>query len=220
MTEQDYEQISAYLDKQMSQVEVTAFKQRLLAEPDLRQELEMIQGHDESLKSAISDIDNDPLPESLSSLLEEKDKTSSYWLPLAASLVLVGFLSYFGLRGSSSPLSSELQLALTRQASGESVTLAQGLELEILGSFKNANGTYCREYVSVLEQVSTHAIACKLDSGWENFAVSAPLDANSGGYAPASAQAQGDVDTYIESFATQGMLAPQEEARLIERQWQ
>lgn len=113
LSEQDLTLISAYLDNQLDNAELTAFKKRLLQEPTLNAQCQQFKKMDEQIKQQISSIDNTPIPANISQLLSNPDdkttiqqnkhnntnsssKTSNPTriLALAATIAAVGILSY------------------------------------------------------------------------------------------------------------------------------
>lgn len=111
LSEHDLTLISACLDNQLQNDELTAFKKRLLQEPALNAHYQQFKKMDEQIKQQISSIDQTPIPASITQLLDTADTTTSSplsvgrasadqngWAPkvlaLAATVAAVGIFSY------------------------------------------------------------------------------------------------------------------------------
>lgn len=135
-------------------------------------------------------------------------------LALAASLALaVGGLSGWllatdrsapggaGFAGLDDPGLAE---ALSTLPSGERAALPGGAELAAIATFRDGEGTLCREFEYDRGPVSTVvAVACRGEASWDlRLAVTAPA-AEDGGYAPASS-----LDTVEAFLSATGAGAP------------
>jgi len=114
MNDDEKQAISAYLDGEMTASEKTLFEQKLAGCPEMQARLERYQALNDELSATFSDIQYDPVPESIASLLKDpqnEDKVefiqnhpkTTLWktrnLQIAASLsIVIGASSWLGLR--------------------------------------------------------------------------------------------------------------------------
>ena len=69
IAEDDLKMLSAYADDELEGQALSAFKERLLAEPELRRELDMINENDELLKGYARQIDSRDIPKETQALV-------------------------------------------------------------------------------------------------------------------------------------------------------
>ncbi|MGL4404333.1 MAG: anti-sigma factor family protein, partial [Notoacmeibacter sp.] len=120
-------------------------------------------------------------------------RTVPLWqLPLAAALALaVGVgAARFGTQSSGLQMAAldnpAITTALGTVASGNKITLAGNAEFTAIATFRDGDGTVCREFKHDHSGGTTMvAVACHIDKKWDiRFAVAAAPDTD--GYAPAS----------------------------------
>lgn len=149
-------------------------------------------------------------------------------LALAASLTLVlagggGYLAGINSPGNTPPgdlavLSDPAVVeALNATPSGDRVALANGGDITLVSSFRDANGTLCREFETrPAATPSFVSIACRgEDRGWQNRLIVA-LPRPDGGFVPASSVEV--VDAWLESTAAGAPLEPDEEAKALKEE--
>lgn len=130
--------------------------------------------------------------------LAARRRPAPLWrLPLAASVALAagGLAGWFAAQQAGAPSGvgvaglgdPAIVQALGEVASGERVTLPGGAAFAAIASFRDGEGTLCREFEYDPDPARTIVgVACRAGGGWETrLAVAAPA-AGDGGYAPAS----------------------------------
>lgn len=131
---------------------------------------------------------------------------------LALAVGLVAGLTIGDPRGTMAPADPVLA-ALDSIPSGDTVTLGDGREIELVSSFRSAEGVLCREYeVTRPDGARSVAVACRDDQTWTPQLVLALGGAE--GYAPASAPELLDL-FYLQSGAG-APLSPEEERAALE----
>ncbi len=133
-------------------------------------------------------------------------------MPLAAGIVLVitGVVGFtIGLNRNPSAMNSSAQVAgvLDREASGRDIALGSGEMLHIIATFRDKNGSLCREYELKQASGSTLSIACRHDQAWVTQL--ALTSATAEGYVPASSQET--IDVYLSSIQAGTPLSAEEE---------
>lgn len=171
LSEQDSELISASLDGQLSPEQSQAFKQRLLKEPELNRHYQTLKANDQKLKQAFAAMDDKPLPETLNQLLQpEKSRQSSNvrYLAVAASLLAVSALSYFGLQNEAgTELNPTLTAALDSTPSMTVAQLDEQTQFIVSQSFRHKKGWFCRVYMTQDSSITSNAVACKKNQKWQ-----------------------------------------------------
>jgi anti-sigma factor RsiW len=106
-----------------------------------------------------------------------------------------------------------LGTALVELASGERRTLPDGAEIAMVASFRDPEGTLCREFeVTGGAGDTLVSVACHDGAAWNvRFALAAP--ANTGGYAPASSIEA--LEVWIEVAGMGDPLTPGDEATAL-----
>jgi hypothetical protein len=159
--------------------------------------------------------------------LASRRRPAPRWqLPLAASVALAagGLAGWFAAQQARAPAVSAiaglgdpaLVEALGSVASGERVALPGGAGFAAIASFRDGDGTFCREFEYDPDANRTIvAVACRAAEGWEvRLAVAAPA-VGDGDYAPASS-----LDTLEAFLAATGAgpaLSAEEERAALER---
>ena len=149
-------------------------------------------------------------------------------LPLAASLMLAvgGFAGYLVGASDGDPGSGGLQRAdLDQPGIVDALgTIPSGSEAELNGtgnrfraiaSFKDAGGTFCREFeVDHADRSTVVSVACRPGSGeWQvRFTVAAPA-ATDDGYAPASSL--DSLEAYLTAVGAGTPMSPEDEASAL-----
>lgn len=143
------------------------------------------------------------------------------WRPMAiaASLALAVGLSagLFLSPGAQDPealaFTDALQDRLARLPSGSEVTLDDGRRLEVVASFTDGSGAFCREYEIGAAQTGRFVgVACQQEDGWAlRFAVAGPAD--TGGFVPASSLEV--LDTWYGMSEASGPLSIEEESAFL-----
>ncbi|WP_244489851.1 MULTISPECIES: hypothetical protein [unclassified Rhizobium] len=151
------------------------------------------------------------------SLRPKPQRETRRWLmPLAASIVavitgVVGFTVGRNLDPATLDSSAEIATVLDREASGQDIALGAGETLHVIASFRDKNGSLCREYELKQASSSTVSIACRQDQTWvTQLALSS---AKAEGYVPASAQET--IDAYLASIEAGAPLSPEEERAIL-----
>jgi hypothetical protein len=158
--------------------------------------------------------------------LADRRRTVPFWqLPLAASIALAIGAGSMWLLGPGAAGPTELQIAslgdtqisevLSTVPSGDRADLAGGAVFAAIASFRDGDGTLCREFEhSAGDGATVVAVACRADAGWAvRFAVaSTASDAQS--YAPASSLET--LDAFMSATSAGAPLSDQDEAAALE----
>lgn len=232
------EQLSAFLDGELSESEMSAIEKALTDDPSLASRLESLATVDAQLQNTFAPVLDAPLPASVMAMLDApsdapvsnvtnfsdyKDKRKNWPLftAIAASLV-AGFFSAQILNitdntpihtiaaGPVSP-NSALYNVLSSLPSGQSQD-----DVTILLSFKSTNGNYCREFTTS----QSRGLACENQKDWVVISQSyTPTNNTNNDYATASAESSIAFDTLIDSLMNGDILEIEQEKKLIQSGW-
>lgn len=228
MTEYDYELLSQYIDGELNGATLQSLRERLMAEPTLRAELNRLQRTDDKVKSAFEGSGTDSVPATVVSLLQG-DAVSSHQrrglvgFAVAATLVVASgmLLNPFGTDsgGSDSLLAGVLEHNPSR-AEGW-IALSDGRNVRPLLSFARVGGDWCREYLLRSTQgEQSRGVACRTQQQWRNAVVAVePATGDASEYRPAGTGSADVVSAYIDQQAADIPLSLQQEATLIEQGW-
>lgn len=208
-TEQDLILLSAYLDNELEGEQLTDLRERLLKEPALRRELDALKGADALLKDFSASIDGRPLPREVHGMVAGGARNSAAKLFAVAAAVFVVTMSTFIL----TPKQDDLAF-LNALASGE-VRQTEAGNVEVIATFKQHDGRYCREYV----MPGQHAVACMNNGSWQNVMTAEVQVMPEGSFVPASPNVPETIDRYVRLNMSGDVIQGDEEAALISADW-
>lgn len=202
------EQLSAFLDAELSNAEMDEIREQLLEDESLADRLSELALVDELVAASAKQIDARPIPQAITALLQEPSalkessevekpaiaqiiafplwkrvqKTLQQPLAAAASVALViGFgLSQMLNHNSNSNDWSAVAKVLDVAPSGVVQVATTGAEVKPRLSFKNHSGEYCRQFYLKNEQGQSENIACRQNGQWQVTA-SVVSEKNQGG---------------------------------------
>lgn len=235
VSQQDFEQLSQYLDGELPGMQAQELEQRLSVEPALRAVFESLQTQESRLNSAFTAANAGPVPTRISSLLQPaqadviplpRRETPVWSYAIAASLAVAvcgALLSQWDGDGTQAGMDTALAAALesTPSSGSDWLALPDNRELRPILSFQSNNGQWCREYLVNNAGNHWHGVACRTDEGWVNGILTATGPAGSANeYRPAGAGNPAEISTYIELQGSAIPLSADEEQHLIEQHWQ
>jgi len=99
-------------------------------------------------------------------------------------------------------------------------TLSDGREIQSVLSFAHRDGNWCREFLLRTDQSDWRAVACRNGNGWETQAagLESYLD-SANAYRPAGASDTATVSVFINEYAADIALGPDEELAVIATGW-
>lgn len=239
------ETLSAFLDAELPEQEMQAVRELLRAEPELTDRLAQLAMVDQQLLQHYSEIDQQPLPQSISDLFEqvedepvlssaaavEPGRVLPFRKPeqvtanprrysrmaIAAALVMaVGLFQWLG-----KDPDEQWQTVATKletSASGAPQELADGRILTPRLTFENQEGDYCRQYRLQGVRQASENIACRTADGWSLIAeVPVEHTAASAGYQPASGGSV--LDEQLDRMMVGSALTTSEERGLLDGGW-
>ncbi len=189
MTKDMLDKLSAYLDGELDDMARTEIELALEKDTDLQAMLETISSADNSLRPAYAATLNAPIPDRLSKILTEPEKTSlPDWAGMIRSLLrpdilagataalVIGLVAGSSFTTTNTPSAEGFIMAetgeiiagqslatiLTTARSGE-IVQADGHDFMIRLSFKTDDGKYCREF----RNQASVGIACSNTQGWK-----------------------------------------------------
>ncbi len=235
MNEQDYELLSQFIDGELDRAQAQALRERLLAEPVLRAELERMRAANERVTAAFADPAATHVPPALLARVRGADtdpRPAHRWgAAVAASLVAAAALLLApqwrqddqlpdGTPAADALLAQALESTASRGEGWD--TLGDGRQLRPVLSFSNRDGSWCREYLLTRGTDTFHGVACRHDGQWQTevLASAAELSGEGADYRPAGAGDSDQVSSYISAHADGIPLSLRQEAELIARQWQ
>jgi hypothetical protein len=109
--------------------------------------------------------------------------------------------------------SDEVSGLLQRLPAGEQATLQDGSSIQVIGSFRDGNDRFCREFEVSGKSSGSLAVACRTGSSWAiEFAMQMTAAA---GYEPASATAV--IDSYLAQIGAGAVLSTDDERALLDQ---
>lgn len=230
MTDQDYEQLSQYLDGELDAFATRRLEQRLAEEPELRALLEQLKAQDVAIRAAFAGTDK--APRRVSALLEsnvvafprQRGQRPAWQYAVAASLVAAAGLlltpDWDQAPTAGDPMLASVLESTPSMADGWE-NLADGRQVRPVLSFKDTDGNWCREYLLSSDEQGARGVACRQDDGWTTMALAdADIPGSATEFRPAGA---GDADRIAEYMAERAAgiaLSASEEAELIASDWQ
>lgn len=241
-------QLSAYLDGELPAAEAAALENALETDTVLQSRLERLGAVDRLLTPAFDEIADGPAPDAVLALLKENEPVTEqppntasnvvlfpsarrffgqHGLPMAAAasiaLVAASVLSPQQPTGSSMLALSEgteLRQFLEQQPSGERVAIGDGQEAEVVLSYAQASGSFCREFALYDRTQTVQAVACNQDGSWalQVAEFSGPIQTDGQSYATASS-AGAALEAFVDETMASDALSTEQEAELIRRGW-
>lgn len=229
------ETLSAFLDAELPEPEMEAVREQLQADPALSDRLAQLATVDDKLSGHYSTIDDEPLPESITGLLEGTAPDSNvvsfpWWrrvrqgarrhtgMAVAASLVMaLGMFQFFS--GGQDEQWQVVATALENAPSGTTLELDDGRTLTARLTFENQQGDYCRQFNLQGGGSASENIACRSGESW-NLAAEKEVTpaAETEGYRTASGGSV--LDDELDQMMAGEAISPEEERRLIGSGWQ
>lgn len=213
----DDELLMAYADGELDAARAAEVEAALADDPDARRTLEMFLRSGALVRHAFDRPLREPVPERLReavrsglaqapavslSLHRDITQRGRGWrlaLPAAASVALAIGLSlgwWMGGHGDAGPLLASagtpaVQEALERLPTGRTTGLAQGGRAALIATFRDQQGSVCREIELSRGAEAVLAVACRLPTGtwWTEAVAVLPAVAPGTGYEPADAGA-------------------------------
>lgn len=236
MTEQDFEQLSRYMDGELAASERAAVQLRLESDSDFAAAYREMETFSHALQAEFSKPGSDNVAAATRALLADsgnvvafpsRRQTVTRRLFAAAATVAAVSVVYLGaLNGAGTPNTQQLLSAALEsspsQASGWQ-TLADGSQLRPLLSFQHTNGSWCREYLRAQADDAVHGVACRTgtDTPWQTVVHNATtLASDSADYRPANAADTEAVAAWVQQHAADIPLSLSQEAEIIANQWQ
>lgn len=241
--------LSAYLDGELGDDEADRITERLAREPALMRRLEAMKSADDATRQAFEKLDEQPMPAAVLDMLgASKAERSATVVPfpqrivrnfaqlpvaLAASVALVaGFLVSNVLREvptdpyGISPAGivaagSDLHDLLEHGISAEPQQFANGSTGQLVLTFEDKAGDYCRQLVVDGGGHGVQGVACRRGSSWQVEALSFGGGADAGGpYRQASGTTPAAVNSAIDTLiGARDPLGVDEEKALISETW-
>ncbi len=242
--------LSAYLDGELTDDEADGITERLAREPALMRRLEAMQSVDTATRQAFEKLDEQPMPAAVLDMLgASASKTSATVVPfpqrivrnfaqlpvaLAASVALVaGFLVSNVLREAPTDpygitpaglvaAGSDLHELLEHGISAEPQAFADGATGELLLTFEDKAGDWCRHLVVDGGEHGVQGVACRRDGSWQIEALSYGRGMDAGGpFRQASGTTPAAVDSAIGALiGPRDPLGTDEEKALISDTWE
>lgn len=241
--------LSAYLDGELADDEAERITERLAREPALMRRLEAMKSADDATRQAFEKLDEQPMPAAVLDMLgttaAERSATVVPFprrivrhfiqLPvaLAASVALVaGFLVSNVLREAPSDpygitpagvvaAGSDLHELLEHGISAEAHQFADGATGQLVLTFEDKAGDYCRQLVVDGGEHGVQGVACRRDGSWQVETLSFGGGVDAGGpFRPASGTTPAAVNSAIDALiGPRDPLGVDEEKALISDTW-
>ncbi|WP_341936839.1 anti-sigma factor family protein [Marinimicrobium sp. C2-29] len=237
------ETLSAFLDGELTPAEMEQVRTRLAEDPALADRLAELSAVDKLVSERAHAIDGRPLPSGIQQMLAEDEaepkSAEVIAFPLwrrarqalnaqtgmaAAVALALGFGLAQVTENFGNPQADTFQPIAQRLEtlpSGTSEALPDGREITPRLTFVNRDGQHCRQYRVTGEGERSENIACRTrqaDTDWEQLASIRQRAAESGSYQTASGGSL--LDSALDQMMAGGIIEPEQEKQLIERDWQ
>lgn len=231
----DDEQLSAFLDGELSATESTQLRAALAHEPRLAERLEVLRQVDALVRQQAHALDAMPLPERILARLQAWEDTvprarigawlhaqrQTAYLALAALLVLTVGVGAFWQAWqplTNTGMSVDLATLLNTTPSGEEARAGDATFLSHF-SFQSKDGNWCRQYQWRTSAGSSEHIACHENDAWTLEVSSNPeATLREDAYLPASGSSP--VDAALDTLMQGAVLDLNTEATLIANGWE
>lgn len=243
--------LSAYVDGELPVDVVAALEARLAQEPMLAARLSALRATNETARDAFSVLDEQPLPDSVTRLLETHEdhlpenvvafpvsgigRFLKVPVAIAASVALIaGFLLNdlldavpgdaggpdLAVAGRVTP-GTALFDVLETGSGGERMPLSQDSSAEVVLTFADSTGDFCRQIRVDAPERRANGVACRRGGGWQFEAVIyGEAQTRDTGFAPASDPSLAALDRIVDGLLGEGeILGSEEENRLISEAW-
>lgn len=212
MKKSDTEIISAYLDNELNEIERKQVEDRLLIDTAFQAMFESYSVQDQLVRGAFSEIDDAPVPNNILNMLNETDDEvvperqnvvelqswrRAKWLSIAASFLLVALALPVLLTMNKQAIT--LADVLDSKVSGQTVKLDESRSVELVMSFSDTHGRFCREYKLMQPTNSQQNISCKEQGEWQTLVSSSINSTNSNNYQPASGGDSANIEEWLDS---------------------
>lgn len=233
------ETLSAFLDSELTEAEMETVRDQLAADPALADRLAELASVDAELQAHYGSIDDRPMPESVTRMLEADHSRSPgperenviafpWWRRLrghtgkavaAAIIAGVAMTQWLTLPSDGQRASPAVAKVLESQPSGEVYEVNGNTMLTPRLTFRNQAGEWCRQFRMDTEKSASEQIACRTDGGaWQQVArEDAELLPEADSYQTATG---GKVlDQSLDQMMAESPLGPDEERTLLEQRW-
>ncbi|OYX47864.1 MAG: hypothetical protein B7Y90_12280 [Alphaproteobacteria bacterium 32-64-14] len=239
------EQLSAFLDGELTPQEMEALSQDLEADAALAGRMEKLGTANAVYRDAIGGIDNAPLKASLKAAMDTpptaqviafKPRSISAFVmehrAIAASLLCAA--AVWGVTSATSTdsqsdllapgpdglivASSPLHQMLEVAATGEVSKVGNAAAVPRL-TFAADDGAFCRQFDVTTEDGSSAAIACREDGVWRTQVVAYQLAKPLGEFQTASAARAPALEAFLDAHMPGAPLNAEQEAMLLQRKW-
>ena len=234
------EQLSAFLDAELSADEMELIRQQLCEDENLANRLAELAMIDEQVANHYARINEQPMPAAIRHLLSNEqsgsDTTASIitfpgWkrihrtlqqhAAMAASVALViGFGAAQVLPGNNSANNwNTIAQVLDTTRSGAEQTLGDGSRIKPRLSFTNRDGNFCRQFQVIEHHRSADSIACHINNEWQlTMTVYSQGVMQEGDYHTASGVSV--LDAALDEMMQGDALDGEAESSAIKNQWQ
>lgn len=239
------ETLSAFLDNELTEADMEAVRDQLAADPSLADRLAELATVDAELQAHYSLIDDRPLPESVTRMLEgvpsrnaapgkENVVSFPWWrttqwrrsmrghagkVAAAAMIAGVALMQWSDTPLDGDPAWPAVTQVLDSQPSGEIYQVSHQASLTPRLTFRNQAGEWCRQFRLESADAASEQIACRSKAGgWEQVA-RAELEpsSESGNYQTASG---GNIlDETLDRIMANSPIGPDKESALLEQLW-
>ncbi len=233
------ETLSAFLDNELTEAEMEAVRDQLAADPALADRLAELASVDAQLQAHYGSIDDRPMPESVTRMLEaghsrasaperENVVTFPWWRRLrghtgkavaAAVIAGVAMTQWLTLPSNGQTASPAVAEVLDSQPSGEVHEVNGNTMLTPRLTFRNRAGEWCRQFRMDTEKSASEQIACRTDGGaWQQVARedAEPLPEDE---LYQTATGGKVLDQSLDRMMAEPPLGPDEERALLDQQW-
>lgn len=239
------EQLSAFLDGELSAPEMDALSQDIQRDPQLAVRMERMGAANTAYVDAVSHIDDAPMTAALKAAIDTPPTAKVIALrprgltafvvehrAIAASLLCAvavwGAMATTPSGSPSSPFApgpdglimanSPLHQLLETAPTGQASTVGSDTAAPRL-TFAADDGSYCRQFDVLTDEGVSAAIACREDTGWRTQLVAYGLLRPTGDFQTASAARSPILETFLDTRMLGSPMNAEEEGRLLGSGW-
>jgi hypothetical protein len=239
------EQLSAFLDGELSAQDTDALSQEIERDTQLAARMERIGSANTAFVDAVGQIDRAPIKESLKAAIETRPSAKviafrprsltafvAEHRAIAASLLCAaavwGVMSTTSNGSPSDPFapgpdglimaSSPLHQLLETAPTGQISTVGSATAAPRL-TFAADDGSFCRQFDVVVEEGVSAAIACREETGWRTQVVAYGLSRPTGDFQTVSALRSPALESFLDNRMSGAPMNAEEEKRLLQNGW-
>lgn len=232
------EKLSAFLDGELPDHEMTLLRERIATDEELAERLEVLARVDKQVQNVIKHIDERPLPAAIQELAAKLDQRAEilplplwkrahqniqhYAVAAVTVAAAIGFILGVGLRDKPTEAFANwpaIATILETRVGGEPGKINAHTTVTNNLTFFNQAGEYCRQFsVRSINTDSSQNIACRQQGSWK-LKASIPVNTDIPQSDYQTASGPGPIDQVLDNMMSGEVLSSEDEQAALNAQW-